>query len=470
MALLERFKGYIIKENLIEKGESILLGVSGGPDSLTMLDLFCRIKDECELELLVFHLNHMFRQEAFAEAEYVKKVAEGYGLEVIVEEFNVPEYIEKHGYSPEEGARLARFHFLEKWAGKYEIKKIALAHNKDDLIETVFLNIFRGTGLKGLAGILPFTERNNILIIHPLLDFFRQEIEEYCRERNLNPCYDRTNEELIYTRNKLRNKIIPELEKEINPGLKGVVYRMALNIREEEAYLSKLGLEKYKKCILERKKETLILSLEMLEKEDKAIRRRIVQNAISELKGNDLDLYAIHYQAIDDLILSGQTGKFITLPDNIQVRRSYESLIFEIRQQEVQEEEKIELLEIPGEAEWGNFYFKAGILPVTDKWKEMTGNKNICLCDLKKVSGPLTIRKRKEGDFFYPFGLKGSKKLKDFFIDEKIPVTERDRIPIVADSTGNIIWIAGYRVDGRFKIGEDTEEILKIEIENTGGD
>ena len=299
----------------------------------------------------------MFRQEAFAEAEYVKKVAEGYGLEVIVEEFNVPEYIEKHGYSPEEGARLARFHFLEKWAGKYEIKKIALAHNKDDLIETVFLNIFRGTGLKGLAGIPPLTERNNILIIHPLLVFFRQEIEEYCRERNLNPCYDRTNEELIYTRNKLRNKIIPELEKEINPGLKGVVYRMALNIREEEAYLSKLGLEKYKKCILERKKESLILSLEMLEKEDKAIRRRIVQNAISELKGNDLDLYAIHYQAIDDLILSGQTGKFITLPDNIQVRRSYESLIFEIRQQEVQEEEKNRAIGDTWGSRMGKFLF-----------------------------------------------------------------------------------------------------------------
>ncbi|NLJ83843.1 MAG: tRNA lysidine(34) synthetase TilS [Halanaerobiaceae bacterium] len=469
MALLERFKDYIRRENLIEKGESILLGVSGGPDSLTMLDLFCRIRDEYELDLLVFHLNHMFRQEAFAEAEYVKKVAAGYGLEIIVEEFNVPEYIIEHGYSPEEGARKARFHFLEKWAGEYEIKKIALAHNKDDLVETVFLNIFRGTGLKGLAGILPLAERKNFLIIHPLLDIYRQEIEEYCRNRDLNPCYDRTNEESIYTRNKLRNEIIPELEKEINPGLKGVVYRMALNIREEEAFLNRLGLVKFKECLLKREDERLVLSLEMLKREDKVIRRRIVQNAVRELKGNDLDLYTVHYQAIDDLILSGQTGRFITLPDKIQVRRSYENLFFEIRQQEVQEE-GIGLLEIPGEAEWGDFHFKTGILPVTDKWKEMIGDKNVCFCDLKKIRGPLAIRKRKEGDFFYPFGLKGSKKLKDYLIDEKIPVEERDKIPIIVDNEDKIVWVAGYRVDGRFKIEEDTEEILKIEIHNTGGD
>lgn len=470
MALLERFKEYLIKENLIEKGDSILLAVSGGPDSLAMLDLFCRIKDEYNLNLLVFHLNHMFRQEAFAEALFVKDVAENYGLQVILEEFNVPEYIASHGYSPEEGARKARFYFLQKWASQYKIRKIGLAHNKDDLVETVFLNILRGTGLKGLAGILPLTERDGLFIIHPLLDILRLEIEDYCRKRNLNPRFDRTNEELIYTRNKLRNKIIPELEKEINPGLKGVVYRMALNIREEEAYLNKLASEKYKEALLKRDKEKLILSLEFLAREERVIRRRIVQNAIRELKGNDLDLYAVHYEAIEDLILSSQTGKYITLPEGIELRRSYGELIFTRNSPDLAEEDIIELLEIPGEVVWGDFLLKAEILQQSEKWREERGNKKLCFCDLKKVKGPLTIRKRRAGDSFYPFGLQGSKKVKDFFIDEKIPVTERDKIPLVLDKEGNIIWVAGYRPDGRFKVEGDTEEILRIEIDYMGGD
>lgn len=470
MDLLARFKNYIIREELVEKGDSIILGVSGGPDSLTMFDLFSRIKDEYKLEIVIFHLNHMFRKEAGEEALFVKTFAEEYGFEVVIEEFNVPEFIKKNSYSPEEGARIVRFKLLSTWAKKYDIKKVALAHNKDDLVETVFLNLFRGTGLKGLVGIMPLTKTNNLNIIHPLLDFFRTEIEMYCQERDLKPCHDPSNRNTLYTRNKVRNIIIPQIEKEINPGLKEVVFRMATNIRVEEDFLTELGRDYFQKCFLVKKKDKIILSIEKLYKINKALRRRVVKNALQELQGNAIDLYAVHYKAIEELIISRQTGKTIVLKNNIQVRSSYDHLIFEKNVKLNKGEDFFIKLDIPGEIEWDNYKIRSDLLKKDESWQELVRNKNICICDLDKMESPLIVRNRREGDCFYPFGMNSSKKIKDFFIDEKIALDERDKIPIITDMNGEVIWIAGYRADNRFRVDDLTKKILKIGIFFTGGD
>lgn len=469
MDLLDRFENYIKNEGLVEKGDSIFLGVSGGPDSLTMLDLFSRIRYKYGLEILVFHLNHMFRKEAEEEAQFVRRMSEKYGLEVIVEEFNVPEFIRKYSYSPEEGARIVRFDLLAYWAEKYNIKKLALAHNKDDLVETVFLNLFRGTGLKGLRGIMPRTSKGDLVIIHPLLDFYREEIESYCRYRKLNPCHDPSNREIIYTRNKIRNIIIPLIEKEINPALKEAVSRMAANIREEELFLAETGRKQFQNCLLKRDKGKIILSIKTLNEESKAIRRRIIWNAIQELRGDTADFYRVHYQIIEELIVSGQTGKTLVLKDNIQVRSSYDYLIFEQKEEYSKADDFSFELDIPGSVQWGDFIIETEVFWKDNDWQKLTGDKNICICDFDKVKGPLIVRNRRKGDYFYPFGMNNSKKIKDFFIDEKIALDERDKIPIITDQEGNVIWIAGYRADNRFRVDDTTRKILKLGINFTGG-
>ncbi|MDI3547992.1 MAG: tRNA(Ile)-lysidine synthase [Halanaerobiales bacterium] len=465
MDLIRGFAEYIDEKNLVKSGDSILLGVSGGPDSLAMLDLFSRIKNKLKLKLVVFHLNHKFRREAGQEATFVSRTAERYQLKAIIEEYDVPGYIEEKGLSPEEAAREIRFQLLFKWAGKLKINKIALAHNRDDLVETIFLNLVRGTGLKGLTGIDPLTEINNLEIIHPLLDISRKDIEKYCHIRGLQPRYDPTNEETLYTRNKIRHKVIPYLEKEINPGLKEVIARMAEIIREEDCFLRELAKRNLEEVLIEKRGNKIVLSLSGLKEIPRVIRRRIFRMVISTLKGDHVDLYSYHYQAIDDLILTGSTGKMIDLKDNLKVKRLYDQLIFDQNGFTEGYAEFNFKLTVPGEVNLpGDRVLKAETSPYFTGWRKLALKPEICLCDADKVKPPLTVRNRRPGDRFTPLGMKGVKKLKDFFIDEKIPERERNRIPLVLDSTGKIIWIAGLRIDDRFKVTDKTERFLKLHL------
>ena len=317
---------------------------------------------------------------------------------------------------------------------------------------------------------MPLTKTGDLNIIHPLLDFSRAEIENYCQERRLNPCQDPSNRNTLYTRNKIRNIIIPLIEKEINPGLKEAVSRMTANIREEEMFLAQLGREHFQKCLLEKHKDKIILSIEILNKESKAIRKRIIRNAFQELQGNVIDFYRVHYQAVEELIVSRQTGKILVLSDNIQVKSSYDHLIFQQNVGLNKEDDFSFKLDIPGLIQWENFIIETEIFLKDTNWLKLIRNKNVCICDLSKVEKPLIVRNRREGDYFYPFGMKNSKKIKDYFIDEKIALDKRDKIPIVTDQNGDVIWIAAYRADNRFRVDDSTKKILKIGINFRGGD
>ncbi|MFW5982045.1 MAG: tRNA lysidine(34) synthetase TilS [Halanaerobiaceae bacterium] len=469
MNLYTSFCNYIKENDLINKGESLILGVSGGPDSLVMLDLFAHLSTDYNLDIVVFHLNHMFRKEASDEAEYVRKLAKDYGFSSVIESFDVPAYIKMKGLSPEEGARKARFNILSKISKKLAIKKVALAHNKDDQVETVFLNVIRGTGLKGLTGIDLKVGYEDFLLIHPLLFFSRKEIERYCLEQSLNPVRDPSNQESNYTRNKLRNNIIPYIEREINPAVKDLVYRMASNLAEEEAYIDNMAHEYFLRNIIEREQGRIALSLTFLKNESAVIRKRILKKAVESLQGHAMDLYAVHYDLFDNLVSAARTGKSLELKDDIKVRISYEKIVFE--KSIVPEDQEFNYqLSVPDILKTESFLIKTEVIDKTPAWKEFATRALFCLCDFKKIKTPLLIRNRKQGDRFFPFGMNGSKKLKDFFIDQKIPREERDKIPIVLDANKRIIWVAGYRADDRFKVSDDTRKILKIGIKYTGGD
>lgn len=468
--LLKQFEGFIIREKLICRGDSLILGVSGGPDSMTMMDLFSHVKDKYVLEIVIFHLNHMFRRGAEEEALFVKNKARDYGFKVVIEDFDVPEYIKEESLSPEEGAREIRFNLLAKWAEKFDIKKVAMAHNKDDLVETVFLNLIRGTGLKGLTGIDPVSENYGLTVIHPILGISRKNIEYYCREKGLKPRVDPTNKETVYTRNKIRNLILPQIEEEINSNVKDVIYRMADNIREEENFLQKYSNVHFQDCIISIDEKKIVLSLPKLQREELSIRRRIIKNAVQEFKGNVTDLYSVHYQAVEKLIISGETGKTIQLKDDYLVRTSYNKLIFE-RDNGLKGDLNFSYkLTIPGKVETNDFILSTEFINMDIQWRKAAIKKNNCICDFQKIESPLIVRNRQEGDYFIPFGMNGSKKVKDFFIDEKVPVKKRDQIPIIVDNNGEIIWIAGYRADERFRVDNETKKLVKLGIIFTGGD
>ncbi|MFW5976452.1 MAG: tRNA lysidine(34) synthetase TilS [Bacillota bacterium] len=463
MDLINDFKEYIRNKSLVSRTDRLLLGVSGGPDSLSMLDLFNRIKEEYNLEIIVFHLNHKFRKNARKEADFVKNFCRERNIKVEIKEYNVPKLIKETNYSIEEAARKIRLKLMLNLAEKFKIKKIALGHNRDDLVETVLLNLFRGTGLKGLTGIDPVSHYKNRKLIHPLLPISRSKIENYCNYRDLNPRRDPSNKEPKYSRNKLRLEVIPYLEKEINSALKEKIAHTASILREEENFLEDQADKLVKTVLINEKENKIILSLKTLKNESRVLVKRILKKMIFKLKETPDDLYFQHYQAMEELIYKSNTNKKIELPGNIRIKKIYDKLILKYGEFNDSYTVFKKVLKVPGMVSLPDSReIKAEFLCDKKNLKSLLRKSNICLCDSEKIEYPLIIRNRKKGDRFQPLGMGGTKKVKDFFIDEKILPQKRDKIPLITDKLDRIIWIAGLRLNEKFKIKNDTEKILKI--------
>ncbi len=460
----ERLKNNLNKNNLISNNNRLLLGVSGGPDSLTMLDLFTKIRDNFNLELMVFHLNHLFRKKANKEAEYVKKICAKKDVTPIIQIHDVPEYVRGNNLSPEEGARKIRFKYLKEIFQKNNIDKVCLAHNKDDLVETVLLNIFRGCGLKGLKGIEDDIIIDGMEIIHPLLIFFRSEIIDYCDSNNLEPVYDPSNKSDLYSRNRLRNNIIPIIEEQINSNAKQVVTRMTETIKEDYNFIKQYSNDKFKELLIENDNWKYILKLTEMKSLHPSIVKRIINIIIKKLKGNIDNFYYKHYNDIMKFIEAKETGDILDLPDNINIKISYDKLII-MKGTFSKIEEYSKLIEDEGEYLLPyNQKLKFEIIPKRLDWRNYK-DKNICLIDFNKVEFPLKVRNRRNGDTFIPLGMDGHKKVKDFFIDKKVPGYMRDKIPIVFDGKGNLLWICGYRMDERIKLGKSSQKTILIKYQ-----
>src|SRR6056297_3490586 len=220
-----RFKDFIEKNNLLNNCKSLLIAVSGGPDSLAMLNLFYKLSDDFEIKIAAAHLDHMFREESSAESDFVEKFARDKGIEFFRKSENLPELIKKQNISAEAAARKVRFNFFREIMNKYNYDLLALAHHRDDQAETVLLNLFRGTGLQGLSGIQPKAKLEGLKIIHPMLCFNKEKILDYCKEQELKPRFDSSNTKNIYSRNIIRNEIFPIVENSINDRAREVIAR-----------------------------------------------------------------------------------------------------------------------------------------------------------------------------------------------------------------------------------------------------
>lgn len=306
---------YIKKNNLINQNDKVLVAVSGGPDSICLLNILYNLKEKLKIEIYVAHVNHLIREEAKGDAEFVKEFCRSKNIEFFYKEYNIKEKAKIEKISVEEAGRNARYEFFEEIAQKYSINKIAIGHNKNDLVETLIMNILRGTGTQGLKAIL----NKNGIYIRPLLDISREKIEEYCEKNNLKPRIDLTNFENNYTRNKIRNIVIPYLKKEFNPNIVQTLTRLSQIATKEQDFID-IEVEKYyKKIIINEETESIKISGKEFSRIHIAIKKRIILYIINKLFGNTKQIEKKHVEDIIKLIDNNIGNKYLTPNKNLKI-------------------------------------------------------------------------------------------------------------------------------------------------------
>ena len=310
----------IKKFNLIENGDKIILGVSGGPDSISMLNILNNIRNDKKLQLkfdiIVAHVNHNIRKEAIDDQKFVENFCKKINIPFYVKSIDIPQISKNQKIGEEEAGRNARYQFFDEILEKEHANKIAIAHNKNDKIETIIMNIFRGSGIAGLRGIEPI--KNN-KYIRPLIECERKEIEQYCKEQGIEPRIDKTNFENEYTRNKNRNIIIPYIKKEFNPNIIETMDRLSNLVKEEDEYLEKLVETKYKQFIKEETTKQITLDLKKFNNEEKVIKSRLLLYTISRLLGSTKGIEKVHIEDIIKLCQNNIGNKYLMPNKNIKI-------------------------------------------------------------------------------------------------------------------------------------------------------
>ena len=313
--VLETIKKY----NMVENGEKVVLAVSGGPDSICMLDILNDIKNDetidMNFEIIVAHVNHMIRKEAEEDAKYVKKYCEEKQIEFYSKSIDVQKMANNNKIGLEEAGRKARYDFFDEILEKTNAQKIAIAHNKNDKVETVLMHILRGSGINGLKGIEPKRGK----YIRPLIESERNEIEEYCDEKNLQPRIDKTNFENEYTRNKVRNLLIPYIQKEFNPNLIQTIDRLSNLVAEEEDYMDKQVQKIYEEILISENEKEIQLDLKTFNLQEKVIKSRLILYTITRLFGNSKGLEKIHIEDIIKLCSNNIGNKYLTPNKKIKI-------------------------------------------------------------------------------------------------------------------------------------------------------
>jgi tRNA(Ile)-lysidine synthase len=446
---------------LILPGDLVIAGVSGGPDSLTMLHILKELQPVLKFKLHVAHVDHCFRgKEAEAEARWVKETAERWGLPCTVTKVNVPYIAQEKGISAQEAGHLIRKKFFRELLKKLSAQKIALGHQADDQAETVLMHFLVGAGLEGLQGIVP----KNGPLIRPLLFLRRQEIEDYCRENFLEPRRDPSNQKDIYLRNKIRLQIIPWLEKESNPNLVETLNRTASILQAEEDFLQKETLKLAKKFIQSKEKK-VSLSLKGWGFLHIAMQRRLIRFAYRKV-GKKQGLAFFHVEEVRSFMGKGEVGKVLQLPGKINVEKSYEEILFYDRKSSFLNMEGIakRILRIPGET----FIPETGQRIIAEIIEGVCGQseKGKIYLPWEECVPKFYIRSRKAGDRFSPLGLQGTKKLKDFLIEKKVPRQKRDQLILVVAGE-EIVWIPGLALTKKCRMQSKNEKYLVLTLHNS---
>lgn len=450
-------------ERLLNVGDTVVVGVSGGPDSMALLHLLLGLSREqnWNLDLHVAHLNHQLRgSESEKDAAFVLAAADSLDLPCIVETCDVAKLAEQESIGVEELGRRERFAFFERACGQVGSRIVAVAHHADDQAETILHRILRGTGLRGLAGMRPsrpLRSACDIRVIRPLLRKSKQELRDYLADTGIAFREDRTNNQNEPMRNRLRNIVFPLLEQEVNPQVRDALTRLAEQAYWLQAYLSETVEKTFDTLILSRTDQSLVMNADAMIRKSRIVQAELVRMAYRSFGLGEQDLSFHHLVTILDLASETESGKQSQLPGGMTVEKRYHQLIFSVVSTEARETLAPEVsVRLPG----------VTVLPVRgielicsiidldpDDLSKLRHRKSTSeeFLDFDAVRPPLTLRGRRSGDRFFPLGAPGSKKLSDFLIDSKVSPIDRDRIAILCDQLGPI-WIVGHRIDDRVKL------------------
>jgi tRNA(Ile)-lysidine synthase len=450
---LETIKEY----KLLNPGETVLVAVSGGVDSIALLYLMDHYREKFGCTLHIAHLNHMIRKkDADLDVRFVQGLARDLKVPITVESIDVQALAKERKIGIEAAARQVRYSFFEKVAEKIGADKIAVGHTADDNVETFLMRLVRGAGLKGLCGIPPKRGK----IIRPLIKIWRKEIEIYVGALKLVPRRDYTNYESKYMRNRVRMKLIPQL-KLYNLNIKEIVLQTILLLTEDSEYLEAKAEE-----ALERISETggeneIRVKIDKLRDLEDPIQGHLLRQAIEKVKGNITDLTYTHVCDILDKLEASEKWE-IHLPGGIYAVGNRGELLI-CREKPGVAARKIfsYSLSVPGEIKIEEIGKKLRA-EFSDE-RDNEEDPNVAFVDYSALGKKLTVRNKEEGDRLQPLGMKGNKKLQDLFVDAKIPAEARDSIPVV-ESGGKIVWVGGLRLDDRAKVSNATKKIVKLEL------
>lgn len=466
--MINRIRAYAEKYHMIAEGDTVVAGVSGGADSVCLLLVLLELQREIPFTIRTVHVEHGIRGEASREdAVFVEDLCRKKEIPFIQYSYDVPQIAKERGMSEEETGRMLRYEAFEMEAGKFPRGKIAVAHNQNDSAETMLHHMIRGSHLAGLAGIAPVRGR----IIRPLLCMSREEIEAYLRERNQDYRTDATNFETVYTRNRIRHEILPILQ-EINPSAISHMVRMGDALRETQEYLNRQAGFLGELVVTYGENEAWIETGKLTEIPG-LLRNLVLYQTLAGLAGSRKDIAEIH--VVDLWKLSGrQVGKKICLPYGMTAIREYGGVRIRTARREQgkkypeNERDSAEyrkdgeiIQEIPLPKAEG---FSCRIFDREAGFQEFPKKKYTKWLDYDKIRGNLCVRNRKPGDYFFLEEHGCIKKLKQYFVDEKIPRELRQRVLLLADGD-HIVWIVGYRISAYYKITEHTKRILEVQYD-----
>lgn len=427
------------KDNLVEKNDKIVVGFSGGPDSVFLVEMLMKLRENINFDMVLVHINHLLRgknsdgDEKFS-IEYGKKK----GLQVFSRKINITALGKDIGLTLEEAGRKARYDLFKEVFEKIGANKIALAHNKDDQLETFMFRLTRGAGLEGLEGIVAKRD----VYIRPISEIYKKDIVEYLNKNSIPYRIDETNFENEFTRNSIRLDLIPFIEKRYNPKFKDKLYSLIEEIREVNKVLE-IRLEEY---VVNNK-----LSIEKLKKLDKYLLSKVL---IQYLYSYGIEVSRKKIQLIEDILDKGGS-KDISLNGEFVLKKEYDFLAIEKNTKKENQCIKEVELEIPGQIIFGEYVIEASF---TDKI--LYDNQNFYTS--LKMGDKLKIRSRKDGDRIIPIGMTSEKKVKDILINEKVPKEKRDTIPLVLYNE-EIVWIAGIKGNEKYK-NSDYKSCVKLNI------
>jgi tRNA(Ile)-lysidine synthase len=448
--LFNSFQEFIHNHHLIERGEKILVCVSGGIDSMALLDLMFKLKKHWKLDIAVVHFNHQLRGiESDGDEAFVRAAAQELGLECYVESADTNQIAETEKISIQEAARDIRYSFFMKLRRSLGYQKIATAHNANDNTETIIMNLLRGSGIHGLTGI-PIIRKDQ-LIIRPLLFATREIIGQYASAHSIECREDSSNLKNDYTRNFLRHKLIPLMQENINPNLTAALGRTSELFTELEDYINNEVNKILNHVVEDRIDKSTTINLPRFHEQPIFIQEHLLLHLGREFSGSEIDFNTVKTMMN---ISHSDTGSSCSISGDAILYRDRDRLIFKKLSSVRDFSYSIELNK---RYEFETFVFQSSYVVRT----ELSNDPNVEFVDAAKLGKQFEIRSWRKGDWFIPLGMEDQKKVSDFFIDQKIPLFEKLSIPILI-SDENIIWICGKRLDNRYKITPKTKNIIQL--------